>query len=110
MTTVCHPSRLPIYKADEAAEPPPADAERELLLERAAGSASTVSHLPPGAWRTLESDKAQLAPGSRIQRRDPVSTFQAHFKVGEDAWSKARHMSRGCLSVCVCVCVCVVYN
>ncbi|CAE7900180.1 unnamed protein product [Symbiodinium microadriaticum] len=96
--------------ADEAAEPPPADAERELLLERAAGSASTVSHLPPGAWRTLESDKAQLAPGSRIQRRDPVSTFQAHFKVGEDAWSKARHMSRGCLSVCVCVCVCVVYN
>ena len=94
MTTVVHPSRLPTRQMKLMS------LQWELLLERALGSASTVSHLPPGSWKALESDKAQLAPGSRIQRRDPVSTFQAYFKVGEDAWSKATHMSRG---VCVCV-------
>ena len=77
--------------SDDDAEAANSDNEDwEPLLERGAASSHTTKYVSQGAgaWKTPAADREQLAPHSRIQRREPAHCFQAHYNFGDRSISK----------------------
>ena len=44
--------------------------------------------MKPGIWSTPAVECAVFAPNSRLQRRVPTRTYQAHYRVGELKYSQ----------------------
>ena len=83
----------------------------ELLLERRLEAPSTRQHAAytpeeAGAWSTPASERGNLPPGSRIQRRIPHRCYQVHYReAGSKCFSWGTDGEPPTQAyMCVCVC------
>ena len=83
-------------------------------MERRLEAPSTRQHAAytpeeAGAWSTPASERGNLQPGSRIQRRIPHRCYQVHYReAGSKCFSWGTDGEPPTQAyMCVCVCVCV---